>query len=50
MAINAPNVAILPKINPKITKIKIKNEIKCIILLKEIYLLTRLRSNYYEYN
>lgn len=49
MAINTSNIAILPKITPKITKIKIKNEIKCIILLKEIYLLTRLRSNY-EYN
>lgn len=50
MAINALKVAILHKINPKITKIKIKFKIKCIILLKEIYLLTRLRSNYYEYN
>ena len=50
MAINTSNIAILPKTNPKTTKIKTKFKIKCIILLKEIYLLTRLRSNYYEYN
>ena len=44
MAINISKIAILSKIIPKITKIKIKNGNKCIILLKEIYLLTRLRS------
>lgn len=44
MAINTPNIAILPKINPKITKIKTKNIFKCIILLKEYMLINEVKE------